>query len=90
MKNMGDLPDQFKECFTKYESSRCIDDIERPIKQYLEFKDVLNVYKSTAFLVNISSEIQQYVTKVKLELRKDVENLNLESEEFYKIINYLY
>jgi len=32
IKNMGDLPDQFKESFAKYEKSRNIEDIETPIK----------------------------------------------------------
>lgn len=41
---------------------------------YLSFKEVLDQYKTTNFLVNISSEIYSYVTKVKIELRKDLEN----------------
>lgn len=45
---------------------------------YLSFKDVLDQYKTTNFLVNISSEIYSYVTKVKIELWKDVENVDRE------------
>ena len=90
LKNLGDLPEAFKESLAKYEISWKLEDVEKPIKMYLSFKDVLHQYKNTNFLVNVSSEIYSYVTRVKIELRKDIDNnTDRDQGEFYKIVQYL-
>jgi DNA anti-recombination protein RmuC len=42
LKNLGDLPDAFKAAIALYEESGEVSDLEGPMKQYLEYKDVLN------------------------------------------------
>ena len=90
LKNLRELPDAFKEAIAKYEqNNETIEVLERPIKEFIEYKSVLDNYKDTHFLTNLYEEISNNVMKVKLLLRKDIEREDRDSKEFFKIAKYL-
>jgi len=90
LKNLGELPTAFKESLDKFEASEDIEDLEGPIKQFLEYKDVIHQYKNTNFLTNLSSEINKDVQRVRVKLRQEIERTNDHSQEsFFKMVKYL-
>jgi len=84
------LPDAFKESLNKYEASpESIQILEIPIKEYFEYKDVLENYKDTSYITNLYEEIMHNIAKVKTYLRRDLEKEDRDNDEFYKMAKYL-
>lgn len=59
LKNLRELPEAFKEAIAKYEvNNETIEVLEKPIKEFIEYKSVLDHYKDTNFLTNLYEEIK--------------------------------
>ena len=90
LKDLRELPDTFKEAISQYENnSDSIEILEDPIKQYIDFKDVLENFKDSSFMSNLYEEISNNVAKVKNYLRRDIEREERDSNEFFKMAKYL-
>ena len=85
LKDLRELPDTFKEAISQYENnSDSIEILEDPIKQYIDFKDVLENFKDSSFMSNLYEEISNNVAKVKNYLRRDIEREERDSISLLK------
>eukprot|EP00347_Sterkiella_histriomuscorum_P006696 403351785 len=95
LKFLSELPNMFKQAITKFESKQeGIIAFKEPIRYFEDYSNVLSNYKQTNFMINLYSEIKNYVVRIKTLLSKTLEQ-NLQNpdqdqeEESKLIIKYL-
>lgn len=72
LKYLSELPNMFKVAMHDYESTKQgdIQVFQNPISYFENYSDVLTNYKETKFMINLYSEIKNYVLQIKTLLNR--------------------